>query len=381
VDDLFGVLWNAVDLDSVGAFLADAGDEGLFWEVKGTRPNPRTVRKSVRGFANSERGGYLILGARQVDGGWQLAGLDFGVPEPGTWLADTITGGLRPWPPFDIRVFEHEGGSVAVVRVEPLSGAPCVTQDGQVYLRVVGKTAPITDPAVLGRLFERGEAARARAAVGAIEAATRVVHHTPAISLDVPTITIFGFGLHAAEHAEGVADRLFSGGFRDMVRELAIAHLRPSHYETAGGVRHRYEQDVVWAIISRNPGNELAQYQWAIRARGDGSVGVACFMRPNEDNLLGISVLFDEIIVPAWTVACSAVEYLGGRGQASLRIEHGATEPRIVLIAPDYRDLLPAGTTIERSVPLDAPSAEAVGTVRDEIVRSIGFPAWQLPTV
>jgi len=53
--DLFGAPWEDLTREHLGEFFADAGDESLLWEAKGTRPHPGAVRKSVCGFANSER--------------------------------------------------------------------------------------------------------------------------------------------------------------------------------------------------------------------------------------------------------------------------------------------------------------------------------------
>lgn len=43
-------------------FLADAGDEGLTWEVKASQLHADSIPKAVCGLATSV-GGYLILGA------------------------------------------------------------------------------------------------------------------------------------------------------------------------------------------------------------------------------------------------------------------------------------------------------------------------------
>src|SRR4051812_18396223 len=53
-------------------------------------------------------------------------------------------------------------GSVAVVRVAPISTPPCIT-NGTVYERLPGKTQTVRDPLRLADLFSRGDAARANA--------------------------------------------------------------------------------------------------------------------------------------------------------------------------------------------------------------------------
>jgi hypothetical protein len=80
VEALFGVSWDGLERDHVTSFLAGAGDEGLTWEVKGDAKEGRWLRreqieKAVSGFANSELGGILIIGAQEDEGGWDLTGL------------------------------------------------------------------------------------------------------------------------------------------------------------------------------------------------------------------------------------------------------------------------------------------------------------------
>src|SRR2546430_2286261 len=95
--DFFGTPWEKVTGAEIEAFLAGAGDEGLLWEAKGhSEPHRDAVRKAICGFANAE-GGFFIVGAqRTTEGTWQLPGVTFRSPEPATWLASVITGGLSP---------------------------------------------------------------------------------------------------------------------------------------------------------------------------------------------------------------------------------------------------------------------------------------------
>jgi hypothetical protein len=55
-------------------------------------------------------------------------------------------------------------------------------------------------------------------------------------------------------------------------------------------------------------------------------------------------------------------------------------EPRIALVLDAGHALLPTGTEVNRWVPVEAPRADAVEGVRQEVVRAMGYPAWQLPT-
>jgi predicted HTH transcriptional regulator len=145
----FGTPWSVLSEEDVVGFLADAGDEGLLWEAKdGAEPRRDSVRKAVCGLANAQ-GGFLIIGAERAAGvAWNLAGVEFGSSEPATWLSSVIADGLSPLPSFDVRVFRRPNDrSAAVVAVEPLAAAPCMTTSGVVYQRVTGQTLPVTDNA------------------------------------------------------------------------------------------------------------------------------------------------------------------------------------------------------------------------------------------
>lgn len=164
--DIFGVPWPQLQLEHVQAFLAEAGDEPLLWEAKGAgvQPHAGSVQKAGCGFANSERGGYLIVGA---DGGkgkpWTLGGVEWRTDEPSTWLLQRMHD-LAPAPLCRTHVWPAEDGkSVAIVKVDPVTDTPCVTPDGVVYQRISGATVPVADPYVLSQLFQRGLDARERA--------------------------------------------------------------------------------------------------------------------------------------------------------------------------------------------------------------------------
>jgi predicted HTH transcriptional regulator len=150
-------------LEELQTFLDRELEEGLTWEAKGSHePRPEQVRKAVSGFANAI-GGTLILGAERDGAHWRLEGAAFRGGEGSTWLSSVI-GGLSPPPRCSIRVFPTatEGQLVALVAVEPIDVPPCMS-GGSVYVRVSGRTVPVTDPAQMRSLLERGDAARKRA--------------------------------------------------------------------------------------------------------------------------------------------------------------------------------------------------------------------------
>jgi predicted HTH transcriptional regulator len=123
-----------------------------------------TIRKGACAFAN-QIGGYLILGARwdKRERRWRMAGFVPPEPEAKTWLSNVLDG-LRPVPRYDLKAWALNGQRVvAVVQVEPVDVAPCMTPQGHVYERVSGKSVRVTDPVLLDALFRRGREARERA--------------------------------------------------------------------------------------------------------------------------------------------------------------------------------------------------------------------------
>jgi predicted HTH transcriptional regulator len=174
METIFRVDWDDLELDDVAAFLADAGDEGLTWEAKGTeRPHPGSVRKHASGFANSI-GGVLLIGVNRQDEAWVSDGVDFEGEEPAPWLGRVIRNGLRPVPQYDVKAWPTgDGRQLAVVRIDAVPDPPCMTMSGEVFERVSGETVRVIDPAVLARLTDRGKVAEAEAEARAQCCATR----------------------------------------------------------------------------------------------------------------------------------------------------------------------------------------------------------------
>ncbi|WP_372517934.1 AlbA family DNA-binding domain-containing protein [Solirubrobacter phytolaccae] len=160
---IFGAPWSALDLATVSAFLAQADDEPLLWEAKGTKLDKSEVRLQVCAFANSHEGGFLILGAARASGGagWTLDGMQF-PDEPITWITNVVADperGVRPRPDFDVLAWRAQNGHVAIVRVSPTPTPPCMA-NGTLYERLPGKSQTVRDPTRLAELFAKGDLAR-----------------------------------------------------------------------------------------------------------------------------------------------------------------------------------------------------------------------------
>lgn len=160
MESIFRRPWGSLTLDDVRSFLADAGDEGLTWEAKGTeRPHPGSVQKHVSAFANSI-GGFFIVGASREGktGPWRIDPVELEGDEPGPWFSKVIRNNLSPVPWYDVKEWTQDEKRVAVVNVDPVAEPPCMTGSGDVFIRVSGESVKVVDPSVLGGLFERGRA-------------------------------------------------------------------------------------------------------------------------------------------------------------------------------------------------------------------------------
>jgi hypothetical protein len=238
---IFGVSWDELALEHVEAFLDDADDEPFLWEAKGggERPRRRSIRKAACGFANS-RGGYLIVGAdRNEDDTWGLNGVDFGREEPRTWVDSVIRDGLDPVPRHDTKPLSvAEGRDVAIVRIEPAGEPPCITRDGVIYLRVSGRTIPVTDALVLARLSEQGERARERAQRHSYAALEERLDPGQTFVYE-PCTFVFGIALAPVTTEPRVERRLYRVETKEHASALIHERLRPARNRRFEGGSYR----------------------------------------------------------------------------------------------------------------------------------------------
>lgn len=190
----FGVAWEDLDLTRLEAFFADADEEPLTWEAKGGGPDGLRrdqIVKAVCGFANSELGGFLVLGfGRDGAGPWERRPVTLPGDEPGVWLDQVVSGGVRPQPRTEWKpLSRNEQGTVGVLRVEPVDEPPALTSGGTAYQRTSGRTIPVTDPAELRVLFERGVRA-ARWIESLADDAIAALDLPPIPTLERPTVVI-----------------------------------------------------------------------------------------------------------------------------------------------------------------------------------------------
>ena len=386
METIFGVPWPQVDLDVLTAFLAQADDEGLLREAKGpdpTKPDARFearhVRESACGFANAV-GGFTIIGAsRGKDGRWELPGVVVPHQEPETWLDDAIAT-LSPRPRFEPRAFQLDDDRVAaVVRVEPVAVPPCMTPGGEIYERTAGKTVKVTEPLVLSRLFDDGRNARARAEANADRAASDL-----RAFIEQGKVNAY-LALCAARYDADIASRLFADKTDQepetlyRLQDIIIAHLKPDRYTTQSGASSIVRQDSLVFITGSGVlvgDTQGGDHRWLVRAAWDGSVGVRCAGNESE---IGIDILLEDIVVPAWRAAAAMIPILGGYGPVylTLKIEMRVDGEFAFHTGPRMGIVNFGGATLNRWLEAPTPTDELVASIRRELVRAAGSPAWE----
>jgi predicted HTH transcriptional regulator len=122
---LLGQSLHQLTVEHLQSFLENAEDEPLLWEAK-SGAGKKPIRKAICGFANGEQPGYLILGAVEIDGGWELPGAEFPGDDPPVWISEVIRTGLKPQPLIDVRSLKiAPGRKVAVIEIPPVAIPLC----------------------------------------------------------------------------------------------------------------------------------------------------------------------------------------------------------------------------------------------------------------
>lgn len=361
MESIFPAPWSSLELSHVEHFLEDAVEEGLLWEAKGhTHPHHGSVRKAACGFANS-RGGFLVIGAEHGDEGWTLPGVEFQVNEPGTWIASVVSDGLNPVPRFDVKVWDVDSRrKVVVLSVDPVDAPPCLTRDGVAYERTSGRTVRITDPIVLSRLTERGEAARANARRVAEHAARSLFFEPLVWDMSASVVSV---SLAATESPPDRASRLFSEAFaRDVFLDIA-KRLQPDPY-LRGQPRIEISRDALSAITV-SPTEESA---WSLRASWDGAVALLFSANDRGWAMEDIVRFLDR----GWKTAVYLLEKLEEAGAAYL----------VALVQP--RRFADPATTVEptelcRWTHVRDPENVELASVERELRRDRGEFAWEPP--
>jgi hypothetical protein len=321
IDIFDGKALAQVGLDDVAALLDDVAAEPLHWEAKGIKINPGEVRKQICGFANSQEGGFLILGTAADEGKWRLDGVEFPNDDPPAWISG-VAQGVQPYPDgLDTQALRIEGNKwITVTWVPPTPTPPC-NAHGTVYERVSGATRSVRESLRLSELFTRGETAHETAVWQAKHAADRVSAFGAKL-LKTPAENVsFAFGLQAVAYDENIERSLFS----EAMIELLLDTVPASRGHTLGRdvlVDHR--QDAVIAYPYGATG-DMGAGEWVVHVAWDGSVGVACRIAGIE-KLMRVDSLVDEHVRKAWEISAKAMGALGPRGPAYLQVVLGGKQ-------------------------------------------------------
>lgn len=364
----FPVPWEDLELEHVRAFLAGAGDEGLTWEAKGReRPHPDSVRKTGCGFANGI-GGCLIVGAERHGGSWAAPGVSFRGEEPVAWLDQTLRDGLRPVPRLDVKAWEADVGHVAVVRVEPGAIAPCMTSGGEVYERVSGRTVKVVDPAVLARLFERGESALAQAEATALEEAKLV----GVIDPGEPPFLIVGLGLSPTGMPTDISAKLFTEAFAGRLGNTL---------ESLPSARRGQIVVTQEAVHAWTPSG--GPLRLAARAAWNGGVGILLqIIRPEEERWTRMTAdeLFGTRIRRAARAATELVAELGGYGKAHVALRFSTRGYGLIGSQGEHYRLGGGRSRLQIQGWTDGDgvvSDELVESMKRELLRASGAHEWE----
>lgn len=361
--ELFAVPFPELSLDDLASFLAAAEPEPLLWEAKGGSPNAHEVRRQCGGFANSERGGYVILGAAKTAGGWALNGMAFPDGEPHRYVTTCLQEGVRPIPSYDVRSIEAgPDRHVAIIEVQPLGASPCIVR-GTVYERVAGATIPVKDPARLADLFARGERAHSRARQAAANEAQATTQQFDQIARDDPedeesaarSLFVLVTVAPVVRDAQ-VALRLFRESTRTHMLELI---------ETIVAGRRPLAADI-WPVVTQHRRIVCAratmpyETDWVLSASWDGAVGVG--MRGVGGSATPKRII-TESVVPAFETAVNLVRFIGGADPAYVDV-------RVVDL---QHPVLRRGVGLSRGPHGLAVGALDVGGLERELSRALGI--------
>jgi hypothetical protein len=392
---LFDSSWDELSRAEVETFLHSAEDEGLTWEVKGDQreckwPRRAQVEKAVCGFANSQLGGVLIIGAHRADKrkpGWALHGLSDPGEEVDLALDRVIRNGIRPVPPFRVKSWLVEASRyAAVVWVEPTDRPPSITRDGRVFERTTGATEPVDDPVALAKLFDAGAQAISTAKINATQAATRalMLPHVPSLSPQgfllweeaEESRPWIGLGVAATTYRGDIGGRLVEQVFAEEAERTIRELLRPSphNYPLPDQAFITPWGDVVAARVDpSNPSDHRRHY--FVSVGWDGGVGVACLdlaqSRPGPS-------WSEEVLKPMWDLACRLVLLLGGTGQLHMSL-HGTGWIGGGQAWPDLEHAREAVTTAsgdESATTFTVPK-EAVDDLELQLRRYAGEQLWK----
>ena len=348
----FGDHWPP-SFEDLADFLEDAGQEALTWECKGGEVHPGHVVKTAAAFANSELGGYLILGPVWREGRWRLESPS--VPEDATaWVASAVDR-LSPRPFYDARTLDVPGGGrLVVVAIEASPVPPVLTPDGVIVERTVGQSPPVRDPARLAALFARGDAAE-QAAVRAAGDAITGIYKAGASEGRLPAVAV---GVAAIAENLDRESTLFTPAFVELMARVL------GRWWDRGGNDCRPRVD--WHEDRLDGRLECVFHgdrEARLAARLDGAASVALY---DAGVGSGLGLVQDRALLEAlWSSARDLLTALAPDArQVVLSLAATAPGPANVV-------------SVERRISLEGDVAGVLGSVHRELRRARGEPVYE----
>jgi hypothetical protein len=352
----FGVAWEDLDLARLEAFFANAEEEPLAWEAKGSGPGGLRgghVVKAVCGFANSELGGFLVLGfGRDGPGPWERRPVALPGDEPGLWLDQVVSAGVRPQPRTEWKLLgRYEDGIVGVLRVEPVDEPPALTGGGTAYERTSGRTLPVADPVELRALFDRGARA-ARRVESLADDAISALDLPPIPTLERATVVI-------AAACPGIGGpSLLRRETADVARALLAGLFAGIERGGPGGTAFTQDQVAVGAVGRFDE----REFRWLVTS-SRGWVGYGSATGEAPPATIVAREIEEHLEVQSGVEALSA--FLIGVGA------HGTAELRFRL------DTDQGSMFLRRRQPLPLPDPGLFASMAREVRRFTGEPGWE----
>jgi len=264
-----------------------------------------------------------------------------------------------------------------------------MTPQGRIYERVSGETLPVEDPALLERLFRRGEQARALSEKFANKAAYRAIE-LPTWGVDRSISVCVGLASVGRED-DAIASRLFT----EVTHDLLVQGI----WELNGEVRPIAvdvvpTQDSYVATIETEPGRhfgldqgtvtKITRATYFIQANWDGSVAAGVW---SADDFSPSSADPEVLISKLWKQAAQIGSELGGYGPAHLTVavmvaDADAMQPgasgRVFGRPPPQGTIyarLPPEIRIDRDLDSTTPDDAVIESIGRELQRAGGIRA------
>lgn len=146
-----GTEWLNLKASDIQAVISEQDfEESFFFEFKDDRVSNKKFQEEVSAFANTF-GGCIFIG---VSDDKQIEGCT-------TWneqkIHTTIHDSITPTPPFDVKKFTFNTGSIYIVKIDEGSEPPYITSNGKIYERLSSGSFPIKDSSKLSQIYTKRE--------------------------------------------------------------------------------------------------------------------------------------------------------------------------------------------------------------------------------